>query len=254
MGIDAGGGGRAMPQVLLNEAEVDACFQQMCGPTVPKSMDGGPLVEATGLERGVEGVLQTALMHRRGRGGEGHAAVAGAGEEPARVTMSDPVASQHLESAPWQWHVTVFGAFAVTDMKEVSCAVQVCDLEVGTFLEAEAAGVDRGETSLVARQSDVAEDEADLLGAEDDGQLLLAGSAQDGEERPVAVKRLLEEELDAADGDGGGAAGVMLDVHEEEEVLAEFFLSDEVRGLMVMCGKVGALPGRKTAGYVQRGL
>jgi hypothetical protein len=51
-----------------------------------------------------------------------------------------------------------------------------------------------------------------------------------------SVERLLEEEPDSAKGDGGRVARVMLDVDDVEEVLAEFFLGDQVGRLVIMFG------------------
>ena len=104
-------------------------------------------------------------------------------------------------------------------------AVDVGDLQMGAFLQAQAAGVDGGQTDLVARQSDAAENLAHFRAAEDDGQFLFRRRAHDVEDGPVSVERLLVEEPDAADGDGHGVAGVMFDVLEKEEVLAQFFLA-----------------------------
>jgi hypothetical protein len=47
-----------------------------------------------------------------------------------------------------------------------------------------------------------------------------------------------EEEPDSAKGDGGRVARVMLDVDDVEEVLAEFFLGDQVGRLVIMFGEL----------------
>lgn len=59
-----------------------------------------------------------------------------------------------------------------------------------------------------------------LREAQDDGQLLLGRWAHKTEGAPIFFQRTLKEKLDAADCDGGSAAGVMLDVLEVEKVLA----------------------------------
>ena len=43
----------------------------------------------------------------------------------------------------------------------------------------------------------------------------------DAKDGPVAVERLLIEKADPTDGDGHGVAGIVLDVLDEEEVLAQ---------------------------------
>jgi len=67
---------------------------------------------------------------------------------------------------------------------------------------------------------------------------MLRRRAHDIEERPVSVERLLKEEPDSAQGDGGRVARVMFDVDEVEEVLAEFFLGDQVGRLVIMFGEL----------------
>ena len=79
-------------------------------------------------------------------------------------------------------------------------------LQMRAFLQAQAAGVDGGQTNFVARQSDAAKNLAHFREAEDDGQLLFRGRTHDAEDGPVTVERLLVEEPDAADGDGHGRA------------------------------------------------
>ncbi len=74
VGVDAGGGRRAVAQPLLNEPQVDAGFQQMGGPErgpragsprgvlgVAQRMHGGALVVTTLFQGCVKSVLHTAL-------------------------------------------------------------------------------------------------------------------------------------------------------------------------------------------------
>ena len=57
MGIDRGGGGRVVAEIFLDQAEIDACLQEVGGVGMPEGMDRGPLVDA-GLVFGfLEGVL-----------------------------------------------------------------------------------------------------------------------------------------------------------------------------------------------------
>src|SRR6266545_1293098 len=64
MRVDAGGGGRAMAQPLLNQAQVDAGFQQMRGPRMTQGMHGSAFVDPALFERRAESLLHTALGHR----------------------------------------------------------------------------------------------------------------------------------------------------------------------------------------------
>jgi len=60
------------------------------------------------------------------------------------------------------------------DVNEFAGTVHVADLEVSAFLQAQAAGIDRGETSPIAKQSDLRENLSHFFPAEDHGQLLLS--------------------------------------------------------------------------------
>ena len=150
-------------------------------------------------------------------------------KEQQRIAMRGPVLAQQGKRALGQGDVTVFGSFAMTHVEQTARTVDVGDVQVGSFLQPQTAGVDSCQTDFVTWQSDAADDLAHLFAAEDDWQLLFARRAQDAEEGPVAVQRPFVEELDAADGDGGSVAGVVFDVLDIEEVLAQFFLGDQVR-------------------------
>jgi hypothetical protein len=67
---------------------------------------------------------------------------------------------------------------------------------------------------------------------------MLGRRAHEVENRPFSIERLLKEEPDSAQGDGGRVARVMLDVDDAEEVLAEFFLGDQVGRLVIMFGEL----------------
>jgi hypothetical protein len=54
----------------------------------------------------------------------------------------------------------------------------------------------------------------------------------------LLAKRLLEEELDSAQGDGGGWPRVLLDILDVQEILSKFLLGDEVRRLLVVIGEL----------------
>jgi hypothetical protein len=72
------------------------------------------------------------------------------------------------------------------------------------FLQAQAAGVDSRQTNFVAWQSEATENLAPFGQAEDDRQLLFGRRAHQVEGGPVLLQRALKEELETADGAGGG--------------------------------------------------
>ena len=91
---------------------------------------------------------------------------------------------------------------------------------------AQTAGVDGGEANSIARQSDSRKELAHFGHAEDDGQLLLRRRAHNVEGGPFFLQGVLKEELEPTDGNGHGVAGVVFDI---QEILAQFFLADQVR-------------------------
>jgi len=51
---------------------------------------------------------------------------------------------------------------------------------------------------------------------------------------PVPFDRILIKEFDAAQSDGAGASGPLLNVFDVEKIITEFLLGDLVRGFLVM--------------------
>jgi hypothetical protein len=149
-------------------------------------------------------------------------------EDEQRVAMRGPILTEEEERGLWQGDITILGPFTMRDMEDHARAIDILETKMGCFLQAEPTGVDRGEASPVAGKSDGVKNHSHLIDAEDGWELLLARGANQGEGGEVSVEGLLEEELDGADGDGGGAAGVVFDIPDVEEVLAQFFLSDQV--------------------------
>lgn len=58
VGVEGGGLGARMPEVFLDEPEIDAGFQKMGGVAVAERVDVGPLVNAAWLDGAHEGALQ----------------------------------------------------------------------------------------------------------------------------------------------------------------------------------------------------
>ena len=50
MGIEGGGGGRVVSQVVLDETEIHPRFKQVRGPRVAERVHRGALVDAAGLQ------------------------------------------------------------------------------------------------------------------------------------------------------------------------------------------------------------
>lgn len=152
--------------------------------------------------------------------------------------MSDPVLAGKLKRSLRQWDVAVFVSLATADVNHHSSRVNGSHLKMSAFLESQPARVDSSQTGSIARQADERENQPDFIAREDDGELLFARRANQFEGSESFVEGMLVEELDTADCDGGSGARVVLDVLEVEEVLSEFFVSNEVRGLVEMLGEL----------------
>ena len=174
---------------------------------VAQRVHGSAFVEAALFEGRAEGVLHAALGHRLGGLWPGRC---GHDLRRERAARDCDAYCQYWRSncrvRLRQRHVAILGALAMADVNHHAGAVDVGDLQMGAFLQAQAAGVDGGRDKLVTRQSDAGKNLAHFRQAEDDGQLLLRGRTHDAEDGPVTFERLLIEEPDAADGDGHGVA------------------------------------------------
>ena len=92
----------------------------------------------------------------------------------------------------------VFSALAAVDVEHHPVAVDIGDLQMLGFLQAQPTSVDGGEESIVVRGARTPQEPADFFTAEHGGQLLLALSVDDFQRMPVAVQDVLEEEADPA--------------------------------------------------------
>jgi hypothetical protein len=78
-------------QRLLDEAQVHTSCEPLGSPGVATRVNRRALGEATGLERGTEGIWHTRAWHGLGCGGHAGACPAGSWEDPDRVAMGDPL-------------------------------------------------------------------------------------------------------------------------------------------------------------------
>ena len=135
-------------------------------------------------------------------GGTGLVVVASWGwKQPDGVSMGSPVVTEHGEGTWWQGDVAVLCALAAMDMDDHAGAVDVADLEIESFLDPQAEGVDGPEEGLVVRGANGVDKAAHLVDAEDIGQRLGSGNGEGLEGGPVAWDGVSEEEEDAAGGD-----------------------------------------------------
>jgi hypothetical protein len=245
----AGRGGWGMvPPIRWHAAKVDTCRQQRRGIAVAERVDRSPRMETARVAGSPTGVWPTAAGPRCG--GRGHACTTPAwgGQEPYGMAVDVPVLASPLQSRPWKRHIAVLGAFASAHVDQPACPVNVRDLQVSACLKAPATGVDGGETHPRAPPFEVCQHGADLCATADDREFLCTWGSDTGQRGPWSRQGVLRETRETAQGDGTGAARVMLDVFKIEEVVAPFCLGDAVGGLVVMLRQLADGPDRPLLG------
>ena len=113
---------------------------------------------------------------------------------------------------------------------------------MSALLQAQAAGVNGGQTDAIGQQPDLLQDVAHFLLAQDDREFFVARWANQLQGGPVLFQGVMEEELDAAQGNGGGGARVVLDVLHPEEVLAQFLFGNAIGRLVIVLGQLADRP------------
>lgn len=117
----------------------------------------------------------------------------------------------------------------MADVKEHAVAVDVADLEVETFAEPEAAGVEGGEEDLMARKLDVIEQESGFLTGENDREFEMGSGLNDSQlVRPFPTKSQLPEDFDGAEGLVGGGVSELFDRLEVNEVSLNLLEGEEI--------------------------
>ena len=104
----------------------------------------GRLFNAAGFEGQTERALQGGPIHWVGGRGGALSAVALGWKEESLMFMGEPLLAQEFESPFRQGNVAVAIAFASADVQEHAFGVDVGDLQIQTFPQAQAAGIDQG--------------------------------------------------------------------------------------------------------------
>ena len=145
------------------------------------------------------------------------------------MPMGRPELAQQFERALRQGHVTVAVAFAGPDVQEHAFGVDVANLQLEGFTQAQAAGIDRGQGDAVVQSPHPGENAAYLGGRENDWQLELGcGTRKLQLGRPGALERFLPEEFDGAQDLGGALAGEAPFGLEINEILTELLRADQL--------------------------
>ena len=164
------------------------------------------------------------------------------------MAMAFPLLAQEEQGAFGQRDVAILIAFAAADMQEHALGVDVADLQVQAFTQAQAAGIDEDEADAVVQGGNGGQDASCFGGGQDDGEFELGIGADQLEfVGPGAFEGFLPEELEGADDLGGGLAGDLLVGLEVDAILAELLGGDEIGGFAVelaqlaQAGEVGLL-------------
>ena len=94
-------------------------------------------------------------------------------------------------------------------MEEHAGAVHILHPQVDALVQTQAAEIDGGKTGAIAVQADLVEDTAHLLDTEDDRQFLFPLGPDKLDCVPFSHAGVVVEELDTAQGDSDGCAGVL---------------------------------------------
>lgn len=217
-----------MAEVDLDLAQVLALLQQVGGVGMAQRVDVSGLGHAAGFERQAEGSLERGVAHRLGRGfGAVAAALALGWKQESGITMGFPLFPQQQESALRQGNVAIIVTLAGANVQEHALRIDVANFQAQPFTQAQAAGIDDGQTNPMIQRGDLGQDAADFGGREDDGQFELGiGADQFDFMGPGAAQGFFPEHLDGAQGLGAGLAGDFLMGLEMDEVLANLLDGD----------------------------
>ena len=153
--------------------------------------------------------------------------------------MGAPDLAQQREGAVGERDEPILPALAAVHVEQLASAVDGRHPEPQPLQQAQSAGVDERQADAVAQGPHRREHPTDLLLAQHDREPLLALRARQLEHGPVAAKRLLVEELDAAQGLREAARGDLPDVGQVQQVVADLLLGDPVGRDPVEPGQLG---------------
>jgi hypothetical protein len=167
-------------QGALDEAEVDAGFEEMGGIRMSKGMDGHAELGDSGAAFGcAEGALDAGPTHRL-RGGRALLLIPPGGrKEPGLVAMGSPVGAEQTQSIFGQRDIAVFGPLAPMDMNLEALAVDVGNRKGESFMEPEAQARDGGKVDLVVQGGGRLEEAPDFLDTADGGKAVFGLGANE---------------------------------------------------------------------------
>ena len=121
-----------MAEPELNDAQVDASFEQMGCPGMAQGVNGGRLVQTTLANGSAKGALHTIHSHWLIGKRTGNQCR----KEPDRMTMGTPVLAQQGECWVREGNIAVFIAFTALNVQLHARTVDLTNLEMNAFLQA----------------------------------------------------------------------------------------------------------------------
>ena len=122
-------------------------------------------------------------------------------------------------------------------------AVDIGNLQGSAFGQSQPAGVDGGQADAMAEHVDAGEGSSDLTKAQDRGQGLDPLGLEETNGGPIPLESMLIEEFDSTEGNGTGHPGPAGDIGAVEEILPQFLIRDEIRGLVIVFSQFVNCPG-----------
>jgi len=240
VGVDGSSAGAGVAEVLLDQSQVDTILEQMGGVGVAQGVDVGALVDAALFHGVAEGTLEAVAGDRSAIVSDGvlNTMAGGGRKQPEWAFMGAPMIAQQLKGGGGKWDLAVLAALAA-DAQNAPGTVDIGNLEIGAFHEAQAAGVDGGQANAVDVDADDVEDAPDLLATENDGERLVVARLGDMQALPVAAECLVVEEPDAAENDREAATGNLLLDGQMQKVAADFVFLQLIRSPMVVSSQLG---------------
>ena len=112
------------------------------------------------------------------------------------------------------------------DMDEHAIGIDIRDLEMRAFLEAQTKRVNSYQTCSVMQECYIFQDSADFITAEDNREFLFFFRADEFKGGPLPFESIGKKELDTAKSNRGSGSRPFTDIFVEQEILAQFFFSD----------------------------
>jgi hypothetical protein len=123
-------------QVALNDAQIDAGFEEMSGVGMAQGVNRNGFFPHSGIPFGAaKSALDTAFSHGIERLFGARSASAKGWEEKMRMAMRAPIPAQQMQSGQRQRDIAVLGALAAVDMDHHALTVDIGDFEMQGFVK-----------------------------------------------------------------------------------------------------------------------